>query len=173
MKKYTLYFIVIAFCFAILFYANKKATKWINTPEIREKVPNTESLPDYLKECIPAAATHISYCKRLFLCTTYEYNIPENDFLAWAQTQNIPMMPIKEPAFISRYYYLFVSRPTMDDPNEQNEDEYEHKLNKYESLRSVTVKNGYEYHHVLDDGGGSHIVYDSDAQKAYHDYPHR
>jgi hypothetical protein len=164
MKKLISFIIAITICFAILFYAGKKMVKWISTPQIMENVPSTKELSVSFKNFIPATATNISYCIVPLLTTTYEYRISEKDFLTWAKTNNVPITPIKEPSLIYRYHSYLISNPTTDDPN---------KWEEYELLRRVRIKKGYEYHYSFDDGGGSHIVYDSDAQKAYHDYPSR
>lgn len=163
MKKKTIIFILIFSFLVISFYSCRKVFKYLTTDETAENIQNTSLLPEWF-DYLPESATNISYWKLPCFCTTYEYEVSEQDFLKWAEDNNIPLTNINDATEITRYYRYVLSFSGVDDPNQYEE---------YESKISAVVKKGYEYHIVQDNGGGSHVVYDTENQKAYHDYPHR
>jgi len=164
MKKREIIAFVIAVIIIIVgFISCRKAIKYLSTVETAENIKNTEMLPDWLYY-LPASAKNISYWMLPCFCTTYEYEVSEKDFLEWAKQNDIPLTEINGVSEIFRYSHHTTPYPDSNDPN---------VLEDYEKKRMAIVKKGYEYHRMQDNGGGSHIVYDSENQKAYHDFPHR
>ena len=155
-KKQYVVFILIVIFIAVTFYSCRKVVTYLKTVETAENIKSINELPNWLNY-LPASAKNISYWKLPMFCTTYEYEVAENDFLKWAEENEILLTEIKDSSEIVRYLHHFTSYPDTDDSNE---------LSEYYSKRTAIVHKGYEYHRVQDNGGGSHIVYDSEKQKA-------
>lgn len=164
MKKREIIVFVLAVIIIIIgFISCRKIITALKTVETAENVKDTQQLPDWL-HYLPASATNISYCKVPLLDTAYEYEVGEEEFLKWAEENDIELTPIDGSYRVFRYSSHLITYPLTDDPNQ---------LEEYESKRIATVKHGYEYHTEQDNGGGIDIVYDSENHKAYYYYSFR
>ena len=170
-RKLAILILILIFLTVVLFFSCRKAIIcWrtldkaiihLTTIETAENIKSINEVPDWLPN-LPTSAKHISYWRMPWTCTAFEYEVNEIDFLQWAKKNEIPLTEINAVSEIHRY----LSYPDTDDPNE---------LSEYHSTKRAIVYQGYEYHWVQENGGGrgSHIVYDSKNQKAYHYYPNR
>lgn len=145
------------------FIAGRKIITFLRTVETAENVKDIKGLPGWL-HFLPGSAQNISYWRVPTYRTTYEYQVSEKDFLEWAKEKDIQLTSIDGFTQVFRYSGHTTSYPDADDPNQ---------LSEYESKRMATVKEGYEYHTIQDNGGGLHLVYDSKNHKAYYDYSFR
>ncbi len=145
------------------FIAGRRMIAFLTTVETAENVKDVKGLPDWLS-FLPGSAQNISYWRAPTYRTTYEYEVSEKDFLEWAKENDIQLASIDGPIQVFRYSGHTTSYPDADDPNQ---------LSEYDSKRMATVKEGYEYHTIQDNGGGLHLVYDSKNHKAYYDYSFR
>lgn len=164
MKRRIIIAVVLAVIIVIIgFVSCQKFITALRTIETAENVKDTRELPDWLYY-LPASAKNISYCKVPLLETAYEYEVGEEEFLKWAEENDILLTPVDSFSRVFRYLHHLIPSPDTNDPNQWDE---------YESKRMATVKQGYEYHTEQDNGGGLDIVYDSEEHKAYYYYSFR
>ncbi|MEN6309125.1 MAG: hypothetical protein ABFD91_15370 [Anaerohalosphaeraceae bacterium] len=164
MNKREVIAIVLAAIIIVIGYIScRKIITSLRTVETAENVKDIKGLPSWLY-FLSSSAQNISYWKTPLYRTTYEYEVSEKDFLEWAKEHDIQLTSIDGFTQVFRYSGHTTSYPDADDPNQ---------LSEYESKRMATVKEGYEYHTIQDNGGGLHLVYDSKNHKAYYDYSFR
>ncbi len=121
--------------------------------EIGENVPSVNWLPD--------AASNVSFYKS-YSFTSYEFDIPESDFVKWSRWE---LSPIDEPVSIPRYCYSSVDVPAPG-PNATAE-EWQAFESSYAS-RSAKITNGLYYGYLQGNGGGVWVGYDRNLGRAYY-----
>jgi len=136
--------------------------KNIGKIETKENISDLSQLPSWVN--VPDSAKNISYCKIFWLYSGYEFDIPEDEFLKWAQKW--PIQKITEPETFVSYLRYTLPQPDRNDPN---------KFQEYESKAYVLIHNGYYFHKESENqnGGGTYVAYDKDKQRAYYSFSFR
>ena len=130
--------IAIVISLTVAFYSCKKTVAYLTTEETAENIISTNELPDWLYY-LPASAKNISYWKLPFYCTTYEYEVVENDFLKWAEINEIPLTEINGVSEVFRYSRHFTSYPDSNDPNEIAEYDSKRMTKTYNFMKKIFI----------------------------------
>lgn len=106
---------------------------------------------------LPPEATNISYYKT-YSWRAYEFDMDEESFKRWARRWDLK--PIKEEETITRYSYTSFLKQSR---NYRNAKVYEAEEKKH----VATVSTGLYDREIRRNGGGYHVVYDREKQRAY------
>lgn len=131
--------------------------------EIGENVPRVPWLPD--------SASNVSFY-RSYPFTAYEFDIPEQDFLEWAEDHGWDVRRIKdEEKAIYRHHFGGGRLKYPDEPpadaTEAQEQRWLRAVEEYAEAFQKKIDNGYYYRYEQSNGGGITVGYDLDTGRAY------
>ena len=119
---------------------------------------------------LPATASHVSYY-RSYSRTAYEFDMAEQDFIAFAESKGWQMRRIEqEPFTIRRYRWCRESVPPNSLPATATNVQItamEANLSAYAAITTKRISDGFVYDVRQNNGGGTLVTYDASLKRAY------
>ena len=137
------------------------SASWSNSnPSMGENVAKVDWLPD--------AASNVSFYKS-YSSTAYEFEIPEEDFVALGQEKKWKLLEIEGNALrVFTYRSIGKMREKYTDPApEFATEEHIAEYRRQQEIIEPTVTNGLVYQVSGQNGGGITVVYDRTKKRAY------
>ena len=146
---------------ALLYEANREMGK-VETGENVARV-----------DWLPASARNVSFY-RSYSFTACEFDIPEQEFLAWAAGEGcaVQRIPAGGKRTVTRYHWYDRRLTYPADPPEDASfaelQKWAADVERYRATQYQQIEHGYFYEYRQDDGGGTTVGYDADAGRAYY-----